>query len=166
MNEFFEDEHRHSYGERNEEHELRELIALGREMLKELRELVKSLQPKLVAIELRFGGNQMQGPVTLTPSAKSTKATVLGFDATGAPFTGTMPSVTYTADVATFASSTPDGANGDDIVGSADGTTNLAASLTTAEGLALSDTSQVITSGFTPPPQVLASIKLDFSQPA
>lgn len=119
----------------------------------------------LSRISLVFGGTMSQGPVTLTPATPRTKATVLGFNADGSPFTGTMPTATYTPDSTSFASFTDDGTNGSDIVGSADGTTNLGVTLTTAEGVPLSDSSQVITSGFSGTTQVLASIKLDFSTP-
>jgi hypothetical protein len=144
------------YGERDE-------IRLLREILEEIKKIHHHLQPKLAAIEIRFGGD-MQGPITLTPATKSTTATVLGFDQTGAPFTGKMPAVTFTPDVTTFDNFSPSG-NSDTITGIADGTTNLAASLTTAEGLPLSDTTQVITSGFAVVP-VLTTIKLDFTPPA
>ncbi len=103
-----------------------------------------------------------QGPVTLTVGQK-TKATVLGFDQNGAPFAGTIPPITYTIDNSTLDSSTPDGANGDDIVSLGAGTANLTASLTTAEGVALQDTETITNVAQAP---VLSSVKIDFSTPA
>src|SRR5882762_1845318 len=73
------------------------------------REILKRLSPRLNFIKLKFGGT-MQGPVTLTVGQK-TKATVVGFDQTGAVFTGTIPSVTYSIDNPALDSSTPDGSN-------------------------------------------------------
>jgi hypothetical protein len=145
------------FGERSEERLLKSIL----EVLKDIRH---DLEPKLVAIEIRFFGGDMQGPITLTPTTKGTTATVLGFDQTGAPFTGVIPPVTFTPDVTTFCSFSTSG-NSDAITGTANGTTNLAASLTTAEGLALSDTTQIITSGFVSAP-VLTTVKLDFTTPA
>jgi hypothetical protein len=150
------------YGERSEIRLLKEILDEMQEQTAILQKISKELAPQLQAIEIRFGGT-MQGPITLTPTAPSTKATVLGFDATGAPFTGILPTVTYTPDVTTFDTFTSDGNNGDDIVGTADGVTNFAASLTTAEGLSLSDTTTITTSGFTVAAPVLSSIKLDFN---
>ena len=157
---------RREYGEREEERLIGEVLREVRELRREVDELRNDLKPKLVAIEIRFGGD-MQGPVTLTPTTPGTTATILGFDQTGAPFTGPMPTATFTPDVTTFCTFTP-GVNSDAILGTSNGTTNLGVSLTTAEGLALSDTSQIITSGFgvTPPTPVLTTIKLDFTQPA
>ena len=153
------------FGERGEIQLLREVLEESRKQTRLLREIRDEEKLKLSAIEIRFGGD-MQGPITLTPAAPSTVATVLGFDQTGAPWTGAMPAVTYTPDVTTFCTFavSADGTS-DSITGTADGTTNFAASLTTVEGLALSDTSQVITSGFTGTAPVLSSIKLDFNPP-
>jgi len=145
------------YGEYEEHREFREILEL-------LHQIIGFLEPKLSAIEIRFGGD-MQGPITLTPTTKGATATVLGFDQTGAPFTGVIPPVTFTPDVTTFCTFSTSG-NSDAITGVANGTTNFAASLTTAEGLALSDTTQIITSGFTVAAPVLTTVKLDFTTPA
>jgi hypothetical protein len=132
-----------------------EQVRLDREILARLG------PPKLSFIKIKFGGT-MQGPVTLTVGQK-TKATVVGFDQNGAVFTGTIPPVTYTLDNPAFDSSTPDGSNGDDIVSLAAGVANLTAALTTAEGVALTDTETITNTAVV---QKLSSIKIDFSTPA
>lgn len=105
----------------------------------------------------------MLGPVTFTAKGQTSKATVKGFDQFGAPWTGTLPSVTYSIDNATLDSSMPDASNGDDLVSLAAGVANLTASLTSAEGVALSDT-ETVTNVFAAP--VLSSVKIDFTTPA
>ena len=104
----------------------------------------------------------MQGPVNINVGQK-TKATVLGFDQNGAAFTGPIPTATYAIDNTALDSATDDGANGSDIVSLAAGTANLSVSLTSAEGLPLSDSTQIINAA---PAPVLSSVKLDFTQPA
>lgn len=121
---------------------------------------------KLSSIRIRFGGN-MQGPVTLT-SGQSTTATVLYFDQTGAPMPSTFvpPAVTFSIDNSGVASSTP-GSDGqsDAVAYVTAGVANLTASVTSAEGLALSDTETVTCSPIVVPPPVLSSVKVDFSTP-
>lgn len=121
--------------------------------------------PALTTIQLQFGGITMAlGPVTMNVGQK-TKATVQGFDQNGLAFTGTLPTVTYTIDNAALNSGVSDGANGFDITSLASGVANLTASVTTAEGLALSDVEQITNSGATGT-SVLTSIKVDFTTPA
>jgi len=131
-------------------------------VLKEIRDL---LTPRLSTIRQNFAlnGATMQGPITLNVGQK-TKETVLGFNADGSPFTGTMPPITYSTDNVAVAAGVDDGANGSDITGVAAGTTNASANLTTAEGLVLSAVT-VITVAGGGPTQVLASIVQDFTTP-
>ena len=138
-----------------------EEVKILREIEEDLDEIRDELKPRLSYIKIEFGGN-MVGPVKLTVGQK-TKATVVGFDQAGAPFLGTIPPVTYALDNTALDSSTPDGANGDDIVSLSAGVANLTASLTTAEGTALQD-SETITNVAVA--QILSSIKIDFSTPA
>lgn len=108
-----------------------------------------------------------QGPVTLA-SGQSTVATVLYFDQTGAPMPSTFvpPAVTFAIDNSAVASSTP-GADGqsDTVAYVSAGVANLTASVTSAEGLALTDTETVTCSPVVLPPPVLSSIKVSFSTP-
>jgi hypothetical protein len=143
--------------------EEKEEIRILKHIEEDLDELVAQGKKRLSFIKIAFaiGGRMAQGPVTLSVG-QSTKATVVGFDQNGAVFTGTIPPVTYTLDNPALDSSTPDGANGDDIVSLAAGVANLTASLTTAEGMALSDTETITNTAIV---QVLSSIKIDFATP-
>jgi hypothetical protein len=139
-----------------------EEIKVLQQIEEDLDELVAQGK-KLSFIKIQFNsGVTMLGPVKLTIGQK-TKATVVGFDQTGAPWTGAIPPVTYALDQPTFDSSTPDGSNGDDIVSLAAGVANLVGSLTTVEGLALTDTETITNSAVV---AVLSSVKIDFSKPA
>lgn len=146
-------------GEHTEDHLLQDIL----KVLKDIRRELHAEISELTTIRILFGGF-MQGPITLTPATPATTATVLGFDQLGNPFTGPMPSATFTPDVTTFCTFTPAG-NSDAVLGTSNGTTNFGVLLTTAEGLVISDSTQIITSGFGVVP-VLTTIKLDFTQPA
>jgi hypothetical protein len=150
-----------------------ELRRIEREV-EEVEQLEKKilglLKPKLSFIKIAFGGNMAQGPVTLNEN-QTTVATVLYFDTTGAPMPTdpavfTPPAVTYTDDHPEFASSVPraDG-QADDVDFVAAGIANLTAAVTSAEGVVLTDTEQVICVATVPPPPKLGSIKIDFSTP-
>lgn len=143
----------------------REAVTVLKKIEQVEEQIEQDLHPRkseLTHVQLAFGGTIMQGPLNINVGQK-TKATVLGFDQNGAAFTGVIPAATYTIDNSALDSSTADGANGSDIVSLAAGTANLSVSLTSAEGLALSDTAQIINAATA---QVLSSVKLDFSQPA
>ena len=102
------------------------------------------------------------GPLTLTTVGQTGTAVVVGFDQFGNPWTGAIPPVTYAIDNSSIATSTPNPDNLTDLVTAvANGTANLTGSLTTAEGLALSDVEQVIVAIQTAPP-VLSAIKVQF----
>jgi hypothetical protein len=103
------------------------------------------------------------GPITLTTAGAIAVASVLGFDQFGNPFTGTMPVASYSSDdtagdIVTFDPSTGL------VTAVGNGVANITASLTTAEGEALTDTEAVTVAlsgggGGTP---VLSSIKVAF----
>ena len=142
------------------------------EILKDLQREVKKIEhklekkhhpkKKLKSIQLALGDPPMQGPLNITVG-QSSVASVLGFDQNGQPFTGTMPAASFSVDNPAFDSVDPStGA----IVSLAEGTATISVSMTSAEGLALSDSSQIINAPSAPPAQVLTSIKLDFTQPA
>jgi hypothetical protein len=144
---------------------------IEREELKVLREIEKDLdklvKPRLSFVKISFGGTMAQGPVTLS-QGQSTTATVLYFDQTGAPMPDNFvpPAVTFAIDNPAIASSVTAADSKSDAVGYvAAGVANLKASVTSAEGLALSDTETVTCLPPTVPTPVLSSIKVDFSTP-
>jgi hypothetical protein len=121
--------------------------------------------PFLASIQIQFSkGTPMPtaGPLTLTQAGQTGTAVVTGVDQFGNSWTGAIPPVTYSIDDASIATSAPnpDGLT-DLITAVANGTANLTASLTTAEGLALSDVEQVIVAIQAAPP-VLSAIKVQF----
>lgn len=109
----------------------------------------------------------VEGAVTLTTAGQQATASILGFDQFGNPWTGAIPPVSYSIDDSTIATSTPNADGVTDVVAAvANGTANLTANLTTVEGLALTDTEQVIValaSAPPPPTPVLSSIKIGFA---
>lgn len=141
---------------------LSDLTALVQQIANELLPPTSTLTA--ISQNFTLNGATMQGPITLNVG-QTTKETVLGFNADGTPFTGPMPAVTYAIDNTAAASGADDGANGSDITGLSGGSANASASLTTAEGLALS-VSTVITVNAVVPTQVLTSIVQDFTTPA
>ena len=136
-------------------------------------------RPRLTSIKIRFHHHHhhreemnmsatqpVPGAVTLTTLGQQVTASILGFDQFGNPWTGAIPPVDYSIDNSAVATSVPnaDGVT-DEVTAVANGTANLTASLTTAEGLPLTDTEQVIVNipGPPPPPTpVLTSIKIGF----
>jgi hypothetical protein len=110
------------------------------------------------------GPAPVAGPVTLTAVGQQVVASVLGFDQFGNPFTGTMPAATLSASdtAGTIASFDPVSGT---VTAVANGVDNITASLTSAEGLALTDTEAVtVAIPVTPPPTpVLSSVKVAFA---
>ena len=106
----------------------------------------------------------VQGPVVLTAAGQVTTASLLGFDQNGNPMPANfvMPPVTFVIDSPSVATSTPntDGVT-DAVTAVANGVANLKANVTSAEGLALSDTETVTVAIPTAVP-VLSSVKLAF----
>lgn len=134
---------------------------------RKLDRLLAEDQPTpLSSIRLAFGGSMSQ-TVTLA-SGQSVVASVLYFDSTGAamPSTFVPPTVAFTIDNAAIATSTPDVAGQTSVVAYVSaGVANLTASVTSAEGLALTDTESVTCSPVVIPPPVLSSIRIDFGTP-
>ena len=143
-------------------------------LLHELRKIEHDLhpptpppaQPQLTTIKIQFSkGTPMPtpGPVTLTTAGQQVTASVLGFDQNGQPFTGTMPPATLSSDDTAQAIVTFDPATGL-TTAVANGVANITANLTTAEGLALTDTEAVtVAIPVVPlPTPVLSSIKVAF----
>ena len=103
------------------------------------------------------------GPVTLTSVGQTVTASVIGYDQFGNVFTGTIPTPVFTSDDTAQAIVTFDPTTGL-TTAVANGVANITATLTTAEGLALTDTESVtVAIPVTPPPTpVLSSIKVAF----
>lgn len=93
------------------------------------------------------------GPLTIAVG-QSYVATVVGFDQNGAPFTGPIPTPTFAVADSTVASIDPTSGAG---AGLAGGVTGVTGSLTSTEGLALSDTETLTVTAVVP---VLSSIKV------
>ena len=146
---------------------LKDIDAQEREQTKLLQELV-SQGKKLSSTKIAFkqGDIHMIGPVILNVGQK-TSATLFGFDQNGQPMPATfvMPTVTWTLDIPAFDSSTPNASNGVDLVSLSAGVANLKADVTSAEGLALSDTETVTNNPVVVVPPVLSSVKIGFSVP-
>lgn len=147
---------------------------VNHKMLRAMRLIAISVAPQaiqqLTEIKLMFqikGEPPMitPGPVTLTKVGQIATAVVLGYDQLGQPFLGEMPPSTLTCDDTTGAIVTFDPATGA-TTAVANGTTNVNAEVTSAEGLVLSDSETVTVAITEPPPpdQVLSSIKVAFLQ--
>lgn len=139
---------------------LREILKQAKHIRRDVEEIRRMLEPRLTRIRIQFKGASMPnpGPLTLNVGQTAT-AVVVGFDQLGNPWTGAIPAATFSIDNAGIAS--VDSASGL-VTGVGDGTANLTGSLTTAEGLALSDVEQVIVVTPPPPTLVLSAIKVEF----
>jgi hypothetical protein len=98
------------------------------------------------------------GPITLTAAGQTANAVILGFDQFGNPFNGPIPTATWSGD--NDAAATIDSASGL-VTAVANGVANVKGSLTTAEGLSLSDT-ETVTVAIPVETPVLTSIKVAF----
>ena len=150
-------------------HQLEEIIEQNRVVIRLLRKLVEEDEPPVLSeIRIQFskGTDPMPtaGPVTLTTLGQQVTASVLGFNQFGTPFSGTMPPATLSSDDNAQAIVTFDPTTGL-TTAVANGIANITASLTTAEGLALTDTEAVtVAIPVVPPPtEVLSSIKVAFA---
>lgn len=144
-----------------------EVIRLLKIAINELRAILREVTPRrLTTIQLIFKGDSMPtpGPVTLTTAGQTATAVVVGFDQFGNPWTGAIPTVSWTVDNTAIVTQADNGDGTDVVTAVANGTANLTASLTTVEGLALTDTEQVIVNiAVVPPPTpVLSVIKVQF----
>jgi hypothetical protein len=123
----------------------------------------------LTSIKIKFQGAILMaapvaGPITLTAVGQTATASVLGFDQFGKPFTGTMPTAVLSASDTAGAIATFDPATGL-VTAVANGVDNITATLTTAEGVLLTDTEAVtVAIPVVPPPTpVLTTIKVAFA---
>lgn len=149
-------QHAH-HDERRELDLLREQVRLAKQELEQLRIIAGELAPKRLSsikVKLSLGGIIMPvGPLTIA-AGKTFTASVVGFDQNGAPFSGPLPTPSFTVD--NTAAATVDAASGAGVAVAA-GVANVTGSLTSAEGLALSDTETVTVTAVVP---VLSSIKV------
>ena len=165
--------HKHHEPAQTRNHQLDELIRLDEIQVLQNHRIIRLLcliakevePPFLAAIALSFKENAMPtaGPVTLVTAGQQVTASVLGFDQFGQPFTGAIPAATLSSDDTAQAIVTFDPATGL-TTAVANGVANITASLTTAEGLSLTDTEAVtVAIPIVPPPTpVLSSIKVAF----
>ena len=154
-----------------ENYQLSRLIELGEiqvlqnhRIIHILKRIAKEVEPPFLAsIHIAFEGESMPtpGPVTLTSVGQQVTASVVGFDQFVNPFTGTIPPATFSSDDTAQAIVTFDPTTGL-VTAVANGVANITASLTTAEGLALTDTETVTVAINPPPAPVLSSIKVAF----
>lgn len=149
--------------DKHEEQELeleREEIRVLRDIDRTEHEILHQLRPRLTFIKIAFsrGEHTMEGPVTLTVGQK-TVASIDGFDQNGAPFTGPIPTPTFSLSDTSMDSVDAAG----NVTSLAPGTDNLTATLTTADGRTLTDTETITNLAQAP---VLSSIKINFSTPA
>lgn len=157
----------HHEPEQVKNHQIERLIELAEMQLRVLYAIAREVAPPVLnSIQIHFSGENMQavaGPITLTTAGQVVTASVLGFDQFGQPFTGTMPAATLSSDDATGAIVAFDPATGQ-TTAVANGVANITATLTTAEGLALTDTEAVtVAIPVVPlPTPVLSSIKVAF----
>lgn len=144
---------------------LERLLRTEESMLHELRVIRREVAPpQLTSIQVAFKGATMAtpGPVTLTTVGQTVTASVVGFDQFGNPFTGTIPTATFTASDTAGTIATFDPSTGI-VTAVANGVDNITATLTTAEGLSLSDTEAVTVAINPPPTPVLTTIKVAFA---
>jgi hypothetical protein len=136
--------------------ESRELKIL-KEILHVVKEIRDLLEPRLVRIQIQSVGGSM-GQFQLTVGQLETFQ-VVGFDQNGNPFTGPIPTPNWSIDQPSLDSIAPNATTpaNEDVTSLAAGTANLTAGLTTAEGLSLTATAQLVNVVFTP---VLTSIAI------
>jgi len=143
--------------------ELKELDLL-RLIVRQNRIILREIfRPKLSCIQIKFRRKHHMptpGPITLTTAGQTVTASVVGFDQFGNPWTGPIPTPTFSNDNESAA--TLDAASGL-VTAVANGVANITASLTTAEGLALTDTEAVTVAIAAPPEPVLTTIKVAFA---
>jgi hypothetical protein len=141
------------------------VVGLLEHILHELRVIRREVAPpQLASITIAFSkGPPMPtaGPTTLTTAGQTATASVVGFDQFGAPFTGPIPTPTFSSDDTAGAIVTFDPTTGL-VTAVANGVANITAKLTTVEGLALSDTEAVTVAITTTGTPVLTSIKVAF----
>lgn len=156
--------------ERHFEAEVIDELYYQRTLLQRVIELLHCLEPRrlsMIYIVFQTEGENIMG-LTLTTAGQTATATVQGFDQLGnaMPADFKLPVATFSVDDSTGAivKAVDNGDGTATVTAVANGTANLSASLTTAEGLALSTSDSIVVDIATPPPTpVLSSIKIAFA---
>lgn len=149
-------------------HQLSQIIHQNERIIRALYLIAREVEPPFLhRIKISFTkGSSMPtiGPAILTAAGQQVTASVAAFDQNGQPFLGTVPAATFTSDDTAQAIVQFDPTTGLTTAVS-NGVANISATLTTAEGLSLSDTETVTVAipVTPPPPQVLSSIKVQFA---
>ncbi len=143
-----------------------DLVEQGQIQILQNRHIVKLLYiiakedapPYLATIQLLSKGTSMPnpGPITLVAAGETDQTVIVGTGSDGNPWTGPIPTATYTDD--NPAASTTDSNGLETAV--ANGTNNVTASLTTAEGTPLTSAPLTYIVNIPPPVVTLASISL------
>lgn len=137
--------------------------------------LVAVSAPRLTSIKIVFtteGVNMATVPTPPAPAAvtlavgQMTIATIVGFDQTGAPFTGTIPAPIWSIDNPQFNSIAADPTNpkNEDVTSLAVGVANLTAGVAGPNGTTLTATG-VVTNVLAATQPVLTSVGVQFSAP-
>lgn len=133
-------------------------------------------EPRLHRIQIQFQGDSamstpVAGPVTLNAVGQQVIASVIGYDQFGNPWTGTIPTPTFTASDTAGSIATFDPSTGT-VTAVANGVDSITATVQTTDGngnpVTLTDTETVTVAIPAPPPPpapYLASIKVAFAQP-
>ncbi len=119
-----------------------EEVKLLKRIARTLLRIEKQVTPHLANIQLQRGIQTMPtpGPITLNSAGQTAATVVVGLDQFGQPFNGPIPQGTYTDDNPAAATTDANGV----VTAVATGNDNATVSLTTAEGLALTASIQVI----------------------
>lgn len=128
-------------------------------------------EPQLTRIKIHFQRNihmATPGPITLTTVGQTVTASVIGYDQFGNVFTGTIPTITFTASDTAGTIATFDPATGL-VTAVGNGVDSITATVesndSTGAPVTLTDTETVTVSipVVTPPEPVLSSIKVAFA---
>ncbi len=145
--------------------ELEQIERTEEEILRKDDEILYLLKHRLSSIKIRFKKEKQVAntdPQTITVG-QTVEAFVVGFDQNGNPYTGAIPTPTWTIDNPSFASIAADAntpAN-EDVTGVAAGVANLTATVQGPNGpLTDSEAVTVVV------PQVLTSVQIQFEAPA
>lgn len=140
------------------------------EVLKDLKEILELVRPRLVGIEIVFENQIMEGFTMSTAAVtlqvgQMTVATVVGFDQNGNPFTP-VPTPSFAIDQPAVAAIAPDAVTptSEDVTGVSAGIANLMAAVVNAAGVTLTATGVVTVTPAVGAP-VLSSIQIQFSTP-
>lgn len=143
-----------------------DLVDQGQIQILQNRHIVKLLHiiaaedapPYLATIQLLSKGTSMPnpGPITLVAAGETDQTVIVGTGSDGQPWTGPIPTATYTDDNPAAATTDANGLE----TAVANGTNNVTATLVTAEGTTLSSAPLTYIVNIPAPVVTLASISL------